>query len=161
MEKEFLEIVNHHRGLIFKVVNLYCDDPEDRRDLFQEIVLQAWKSLKSFRRESLLSTWMYRIALNTAITHMRKEKRADFERLDDLPIDIPDLNESADKEERVNLLLSAVSQLDKIDRSIVLLFLDEKSYDEISEITGLSRSNVGVRLNRVKQKLSEHLKMSI
>ena len=156
MDKEFLDILNNHRGLIFKVCNLYCSDPEDRKDLFQEIVFQVWKSLGSFRHESALSTWMYRIALNTAITHFRKEKRS-VNPVSITDIDIPDMNDNNEKEELLKELFIAIEYLDKLDKSIVLLYLEEKSYEEISEITGLSKSNVGVRLNRIKTKLSTTL----
>ena len=153
MRKEFVDILNNHRGLIYKVCHLYCDDPEDRKDLFQEIVLQVWKSLESFRQESSIGTWMYRIALNTAITHFRKEKRLSGN-ISLTGIDIPDLNDSHEKEDQLKELFKAIENLDRIDKSIILLYLEEKSYDEISDITGLSRTNVGVRLNRIKIKLS-------
>jgi len=158
MEKELIEILNNHKGLIYKVCNLYCSDREDRKDLFQEIVLQVWKSLGSFRRESSLSTWMYRIALNTAITHFKKEQRTLNQQLSLQNFDIPVLDDDEGKEEQLKLLFSAIQDLDKIDKSIILLYLDEKSYEEISEITGLSKSNVGVKLNRIKAKLSITLK---
>jgi RNA polymerase sigma factor (sigma-70 family) len=153
MRKEFVDILNNHRGLIYKVCHLYCDDPEDRKDLFQEIVLQVWKSLGSFRQESTIGTWMYRIALNTAITHFRKEKRLGGT-VSLTGIDIPDLNDSNEKEDQLKELFKAIENLDRLDKSIILLYLEEKSYEEISEITGLSRTNVGVRLNRIKIKLS-------
>ncbi len=153
MRKEFVDILNNHRGLIYKVCHLYCDDPEDRKDLFQEIVLQVWKSLESFRQESTIGTWMYRIALNTAITHFRKEKRLGG-KVSLTGIDIPDLNDSNEKEDQLKELFKAIENLDRIDKSIILLYLEEKNYEEISEITGLTRTNVGVRLNRIKIKLS-------
>lgn len=156
MDRGFVDILNNHRGLIYKVCNLYCDDPEDRKDLFQEIIIQLWKSMASFRQESALSTWMYRIALNTAITHFRKEKRF-VKPMSITGIEIPDLNDSLEKEEALRQLFKAIEHLDKIDKSVILLYLEEKSYEEISEITGLSKSNVGVRLNRIKVKLSETL----
>jgi RNA polymerase sigma factor (sigma-70 family) len=158
MEKDLIEILNNHQGLIYKVCNLYCSDREDRKDLFQEIVLQVWKSLGSFRHESSLSTWMYRIALNTAITHLKKEKKTLNQQLSLNGIEIPELNDSDEKEEQLNALFIAIEHLDKIDKSIILLYLEEKSYEEISEITGLSKSNVGVKLNRIKTKLSNTLK---
>lgn len=157
MDETFIEILNNHRGLIYKVCNLYCSDKEDRKDLFQEIVLQIWKSFKSFRHESSLSTWMYRIALNTAITHFKKEKRPINQPVSLTGIEIPDINDSEEKEELLKQLFVAIEHLDKIEKSIVLLYLDDKSYEEISEITGLSKSNVGVRLNRIKTKLSNTL----
>ena len=156
MRKEFVDILNDHRGLIYKVCHLYCDDPEDRKDLFQEIVLQVWKSLGSFRQESTIGTWMYRIALNTAITHFRKEKRLGG-KVSLTGIDIPDLNDSSEKEDQLKELFKAIEDLDRIDKSIILLYLKEKNYEEISEITGLTRTNVGVRLNRIKIKLSNKI----
>jgi len=156
MRKEFVDILNNHRGLIYKVCHLYCDDPEDRKDLFQEIVLQVWKSLESFRQESTIGTWMYRIALNTAITHFRKEKRLGG-KVSLTGIDIPDLNDSSEKEDQLKELFKAIEDLDRIDKSIILLYLEEKNYEEISEITGLTRTNVGVRLNRIKIKLSNKI----
>ena len=156
MRKEFVDILNNHRGLIYKVCHLYCDDPEDRKDLFQEIVLQVWKSLEGFRQESTIGTWMYRIALNTAITHFRKEKRLGG-KVSLTGIDIPDLNDSNEKEDQLRELFKAIENLDRIDKSIILLYLEEKNYEEISEITGLTRTNVGVRLNRIKIKLSNKI----
>jgi RNA polymerase sigma factor (sigma-70 family) len=156
MDKGFIDILNEHRNLIYKVCNLYCNDPEDRKDLFQEIVFQIWKSLGSFRNEAALSTWMYRIALNTAITHFKKEKRA-VKPISVTGIDLPDLDDSGAGEEELQQLARAIEHLDKVDKSIILLYLEEKSYDEISEITGLSKSNVGVRINRIKIKLSQTL----
>ena len=156
MEDRFIEILNLHRGLIYKVCNLYCSDPEDRKDLFQEIVLQVWKSLGSFRQQSSLTTWMYRIALNTAITHLRKEKRSPMQ-VSLTSIDIPDVAEDGGKEEMLTELFIAIERLDKIDKSIVLLYLEKKSHEEISEITGLTRSNVAVRFSRIKSKLSNVL----
>jgi len=156
MRKEFVDILNNHRGLIYKVCHLYCDDPEDRKDLFQEIVLQVWKSLESFRQESTIGTWMYRIALNTAITHFRKEKRLGG-KVSLTGIDMPDLDDSSEKEDQLKELFKAIEDLDRIDKSIILLYLEEKNYEEISEITGLTRTNVGVRLNRIKIKLSNKI----
>lgn len=157
MEKELLDILNGNRGLIFKVCNFYCRDAEDKKDLFQEIVYQVWKSHNDFRNESKLTTWIYRIALNTAITHFRKEKRNPKDRLSLQTIQIPDLSGDDGKEELLAQMFSAINDLDRIDKSIILLYLEDRSYDEISDITGLSKSNVGVRLNRIKTKLSQKL----
>ena len=156
MDREFVDILNDHRRLIFKVCHLYCRDPEDRKDLFQEIVLQAWKSIGSFRNESKLSTWMYRVALNTAITHFRKEKRT-VNTTSITDIEMPETDPDDEIEEQLALLFTAIERLDKFDKSIILLYLEEKSYEEISEITGLSKTNVGVKLNRIKKKLSDTL----
>ena len=158
MEKEFTQLVNDHRALIFKVCNLYCADHENRRDLFQEVVLQLWKSFPGFRRESAGSTWIYRVALNTAISNFRREsKKPDRRSITLEEFEIPDMPGTDDKERRSALNL-AIDKLTEIEKAIIMLYLDEKSYDEISEIIGISVSNVGVRLNRIKNKLSKLIK---
>ncbi len=158
MEKEFTQLVNDHRALIFKVCNLYCADYESRADLFQEIVLQLWKSFPGFRRESAGSTWIYRVALNTAISNFRKESRKPERRSISLEeVEIPDMTVTDDRD-RTSALTLAITKLTEIEKAIIMLYLDEKSYDEISEIIGISISNVGVRLNRIKNKLSKLIK---
>jgi len=159
MEKEFIELINNNRALIFKVCNLYCGDIESRRDLFQEVVLQIWKSFPGFRKEAANSTWIYRIALNTAISNFRKEsKRPPKQALDITAFEIPDMSDAANNHENMSMLNRAIKELTEIEKAIILLYLDEKSYDEISDIIGISISNVGVRLNRIKNKLSEIIK---
>src|SRR5687767_6548242 len=103
MDKDFIDILNNYRGLFYKVCNVYCSDVEDKKDLFQEIVIQIWKSMGSFRHESSLSTWMYRIALNTAITHLKKEKRS-LSTVSLTGLEIPDLNEGENREEMLTAL---------------------------------------------------------
>ena len=159
MEKKFIELVNDYRALIFKVCNLYCRDPESCRDLFQEVVLQLWKSYASFRKESADSTWIYKVALNTAISNLRKENRSPHKKPLDLEeLEIPDLSTATDENESRMLLHLAIDRLSEIEKAIIMLYLDEKSYDEISEIIGISTSNVGVRLNRIKNKLNKTIK---
>ncbi|MFC0772623.1 RNA polymerase sigma factor [Terrimonas alba] len=159
MEKKFIELVNDYRALIFKVCNLYCRDPESCRDLFQEVVLQLWKSYAGFRKESADSTWIYKVALNTAISNLRKENRSPHKKPLDLEeLEIPDLSIATDENESRKLLHQAIDRLSEIEKAIILLYLDEKSYDEISEIIGISTSNVGVRLNRIKNKLNKTIK---
>ena len=159
MEKEFTELINNHRALIFKVCNLYCSYPESRKDLFQEVVLQLWKSFPGFRKASANSTWIYRVALNTAISNFRKESKSPEKRpLTLLEFDIPDIPGTTEKEEDRSTLNQAIAKLTEIEKAIIMLYLDEKTYDEISEIIGISNSNVGVRLNRIKNKLSQLIK---
>jgi len=159
MEKEFIELINNNRALIFKVCNLYCGDTESRRDLFQEVVLQVWKSFPGFRKEAANSTWIYRIALNTAISNFRKEsKRPVKQALDITAFEIPDMSDRANDHENMSILSRAIKELTEIEKAIILLYLDEKRYEEISDIIGISISNVGVRLNRIKNKLSEIIK---
>ncbi|HTF27814.1 MAG TPA: sigma-70 family RNA polymerase sigma factor [Flavitalea sp.] len=159
MEKEFVELVNNNRALIFKVCNLYCRDREVRQDLFQEVVLQLWKSFPGFRNESSGSTWIYRVALNTAISNFRKEQKKPGKKpISRIEFEIPDMSDPDDRKENKNILHMAIEKLSDIEKAIIMLYLDEKTYDEISEIAGISVSNVGVRINRIKIKLSTIVK---
>lgn len=154
MEKDFLYLLNAHRGILYKVCNLYLDNVEDRHDLFQEIVLQLWKAFPSFRNESAPSTWMYRVALNTAISNFRKRgKEGKKIELTASELQVPDLRYDDDLNELAIRLREAIECLNAIEKAIILLYLDERSYTEIAAITGISLSNVGVRINRIKSKL--------
>jgi RNA polymerase sigma-70 factor (ECF subfamily) len=159
MEKQFVELVNSNRALIFKVCNLYCHDQEMRKDLFQEVVLQLWKSFPGFRKESAVSTWIYRIALNTAISNFRREsKKPDGKSITSTEFEIPDMSAIMDHRENTNMLHSAIDHLTDIEKAIIMLYLDEKTYEEISVIIGISSGNVGVRVNRIKNKLGKIVK---
>lgn len=156
MEKEFIQIIQKNQGIIHKVCNIYCDNQDDRSDLFQEIVAQLWKSFPSFRKESKFSTWMYRVALNTAITSFKKKKRRpDQNRLTYENFQIEDEGYDTQTEENIKLLHKAVAQLTGVEKSIVLLYLENKKYEEIAEITGITQNYVRVKMNRVKKKLKK------
>ncbi len=162
MEKVFIQYINDYRGLLFKVCNLYCRDAEDRKDLFQEIVLQLWKAFPSFRGESSPSTWMYRVALNTAISNYRKESRKpQMQDTNSIFFEIPDIYSLPMRIENQRMLYDAIGKLNDLEKAVILLYLDEKSYAEIAEILGITLSNVGVRINRIKNKLSQQLKNNI
>ena len=154
LEKEFIQIITENQGIIHKVCSIYCDLEEDRRDLFQEILVQLWKSYPSFRSESKFSTWMYRVALNTAITSFKKDIRqpdksgVSFENLQ-LAEEVYDTR----TEDQIKILNEAVSQLTGVEKSIILLFLEDKKYEEIAEITGITQNYVRVKMNRIKKKL--------
>jgi RNA polymerase sigma factor (sigma-70 family) len=156
LEKEFIEIVQKNQGIVHKVCNIYCDEQEDRNDLFQEIVAQLWKSFPSFRKESKFSTWMYRVALNTAITSFKKTKRRpDKNRLISDNFQIEDESYDMQTEENIKDLHKAVAQLTGVEKSIVLLYLENKKYEEIAEITGITQNYVRVKMNRIKKKLKK------
>jgi len=152
----FVNLVNDHQGIIHKICRVYAHNEDDRQDLFQEIVLNAWKSFASFEFRSKFSTWLYRVALNTALMGLRKRKppagTLDVNNLADL---LPAPVES-DRED-VALLYRTIETLPDIDKAIILLFLDDLTYHEISDITGLSENHVGVKINRIKKKLAEKL----
>ncbi len=139
-----------HKGLIFKIVRSYTI--ADRDDLFQEIMVQVWRSIPSFRQESAVTTWLYRVALNTAINWTRKEKKhAHAESLSNVAHLLQESPTS--KDERLGWLYGEIYKLDEIDRSLFLLLLEGFSYKEMSAMLGISESNVGVKINRIKQQM--------
>lgn len=132
---------------------MYCHNSEDRQDLFQDIVLQLWRAFPKFRKEARLSTWMYRIALNTAITRLRKETKKPLPQdidQDILQIPSPDLSV---EEEQFSSLMQAIDMLSDVEKAITFLYLEEQSYKEIAQVMGISESNVGYKINRIKNKL--------
>jgi len=155
---EFTAVIQANEGLIYKVAKVYTNGMEDGQDLYQEIVYQLWKSFGSFRNEAKISTWMYRIAMNTAIAHLHKEKKKGSQ----VPIDETLLNQAdvtdPGKEERSELLFAQIRKLNAVDKGIILLYLEGKAYEEIAGITGFSTTNIGTRLGRIKQKIKEQIK---
>lgn len=159
MEKEFVSLLNQHRGIIFKICKIYCQNKDDRQDLFQEILLQLWKAFPGFKQDAQVSTWMYRIGMNTAISNFRKEKtRQSSISFSNLPYPLPDLSETAEWIIETAPLYKAIDQLSQIEKAVILLYLDDKSYEDMAEILGISKSNVGVKLSRIKVKLEKIIK---
>jgi RNA polymerase sigma-70 factor (ECF subfamily) len=155
-KREFIGLLEENRGIIHKITLMYTSTTSDKEDLYQEICLQLWRSVGNYRGESKFSTWLYKVALNTAINTIRKRsKSVDIVELDPERHYIP---KDSNREQQTSLLLKAVSRLNKIDRAITLLWLEEKKYEEISEIIGLTRSAVSVRLVRIRKKLEELIK---
>ena len=153
MEKEFLGVIYDYQKIIYKICRVYRDSREDQEDLFQEIVYQLWKSYPGFKKESKVSSWIYRIALNTAIAIYRKSKIS-IENYHEFPEHFhpSDENTISENEER---LFWVLRKLNDSEKALISLYLEDFNYNEIAEITGLSESNVGVRLNRIKNKLKE------
>ncbi len=162
--KLFKQWLGEHKGLMFKVVKAYAASPQDRDDLFQEILLQLWSSIRSFQGNAKETTWIYRVALNTALvwkrTEKRKRKRSRTEFLDIQEISQAkgDCDELSQNQHVLDQVYNSIRQLPKSESSIVLLYLDGLSYDEMADVLGISKSNVGVRLNRAKKKLAQLLK---
>jgi RNA polymerase sigma-70 factor, ECF subfamily len=151
-EKKFVNLINEHQGLIHKVCIMYENDRDVRNDLFQEIVLQLWKSFPTFRGEAKISTWMYRIALNTAISGFRKDTRKILtEDLKEMHFNISESGD--DSEENLQKLQWAIRQLNEIDRAMIMMALEEIPYEDIAETIGISQNNVRVRMNRIREKL--------
>jgi len=153
-EQDFLQLVQQHQGIIRKVCHLYGRSDVDRDDLYQEIVIQLWKAFGSFRGEAKISTWMYRIALNTAISNLRKQARKvalSFPEF--IPLEEADTNEERIKEEKLKEMYAAISRLSEVEKAVVMLYLEDKSYEEMEEILGISNGNLRVKMNRIKDKL--------
>lgn len=156
IEKEFVEQVQKHQGILHKICFVYSNNNADKEDLYQEIILQLWKSYPSFRKDAKFSTWMYRVALNTAIT--LNKKAALFENHKTQLIDEYAITEVIDYSEDIKILYKAISKLSKIEKAIIMLWLEEKAYSEISEIVGISEKYVSVKLVRSKKKLAKIIK---
>jgi len=153
IEKAFIELIRVNERLIYKVCSVYVSDEFPIADLYQEVVFNLWKGFPKFRNECSVSTWMYRIALNTCITGMRKE----LKRPQHVPIlELKELLMEPDSMDgNIREMYKLIYQLKTLERAIVLLYLEEKSYQEIADITGLTVSNVAVKLNRIKEKLKK------
>ncbi len=154
-EARFMAIVNDNRSLLYKVCHMYASDKEHFRDLYQEVLANIWEGIGGFRGEAAVSTWIYRIAINTCVTFFRHHNRHDSSKTYlDMAYDIEDDN--GERNERLREMYRLISRLDKIDKAIILMWLDERSYDEIAEVTGFTRNNVATRLHRIKQRLAEN-----
>ncbi len=153
-ENLFVALIEENKVIINKISFLYSKNLTEKEDLFQDICLQLWRSFKSFRNDSQFSTWLYRVALNTAISQVRKKKTLDTNELIDIYYD----NSIGENNENRILLFKAIAQLNKIDKALILLWLEEKKYDEIADILGISKTNVSVKLVRIKEKITEIIK---
>lgn len=151
--QHFLELIHRHQSIIHKICFVYCNNKTDREDLQQEIILQLWKSFPSFQETAAFSTWMYRVALNTAINQTRRSGIfIDSSSSPEVPYDPSDFYNLS---EEIQILYRAISQLRKVEKAIILLWLEEKTYEEIAESIGISVKNVSVKLVRIRTRLAE------
>jgi len=153
----FLNVIESNKGILYKVANTYCQNNEDRKDLIQEIILQLWKSYANYNETFKCSTWMYRISLNVAISFYRKEnsrKRISNPLTTDI-FDFSDTEISEEKEINIGILNQIISELNDLNKALMLLYLEEKSYKEISEIIGITETNVATKIGRIKSKLKK------
>ncbi len=156
LKNEFLEILTNYQGILYKVSLVYFKSKTDREDNFQEIVYQLWKSYPGLKNKSSIGSWIYKVSINTSISRIKKQRRIEYkENIPELP-DNSDIIEEISKNESLQLLINAIYNLDEIDKSIMLMYLEEKNYNEIAEIIGISKSNVGVRINRAKKILKQN-----
>lgn len=162
-EALFRRWLDEHLGLMLKVVRACTMTQQDQEDLFQEILLQLWSSIPAFRGEAKESTWIYRVAFNTALGWRRDEKRRRIKHETHLKFNvIPDVSSSHSQQSRereiVEMLYAAIRLLPKVDASLALMHLDGLSYREMGDVLGISENNVGVKLNRIRKQLAEQLK---
>lgn len=154
IEQEFLSVIKTYERVIYKVCYMYVTPNAPLNDLYQEVVLNIWKSFEKFRGESKISTWIYRIALNTCISFLRKEKN-----VPEIVVLTQEETGIVDEQDELQIMLKElyrlINQLGQLDKSLILLYLEDKSYDEISEITGLTVTNVATKLSRIKEKLKK------
>ena len=161
-KNRFLEQVEQNQDIVHKICALYAMTADERKDLSQDIICQLWKSYSSFRGGSKFTTWMYRVALNTALLNVRRNRRrVRTESLKAHHGDIPAELTGREEYVKIGRLYEAISQLHEFDRAIILLYLEQCSYKDIADVTGISESNVSVRLVRIKKKLKELLTMRI
>ena len=153
----FLELLSNYQGILHKVSLVYFKSRHDREDNFQEIVYQLWKSYPTLKNHHSVGSWIYAVAINTSIARVKKNFRIEYrEKIPELT-DPSNLAEEIARNESLHLLLNAIHRLDDVDKSIMLLYLEEKSYEEIAEIIGITRSNAGARINRAKERLKQNL----
>lgn len=151
-QQQFLDLADQYKEVIAKVCSVYSSDTAPFADLYQEVMINLWTGLDSFRGEAKASTWIYRLALNTCITWQRRNKRHSFGVSIDAGFDVPD--NSPETAAEISELYALISKLEPFDKALITLWLDEKSYDDISAILGISKTNVATRLHRVKARLS-------
>jgi len=159
-QRVFEKLLREHQRIVFKVVSVYARHPDDRNDLMQEICVQLWRSFASFDEERAhFSTWMYRVALNVAISQVRRQSpRSAIESLQQHHLDtIGDTQGAPDYDERIEALYGFIEQLDRLNRALILLYLEDRSYREIADILGISETNVATKISRIKQKLRNQM----
>jgi len=153
-QQQFQKLIEQHKGILFKVARTYCQQEEDRQDLIQEIRIQVWRSLDKYNDKYQISTWLYRISLNVAISFYRKNAKR-HENTIPLNEQVSEIKEidSTQKEEQIKELMSFIYKLNDLDKALMLLYLENKNHTEIADILGISKSNVGTKIGRIKEKM--------
>lgn len=154
---QFAAIIRDNQNLIYKVCYSYCQDPENRKDLQQEILIQLWRSLEKFDGRVKISTWIYKVALNTAIFYYRRDSKHSKRKapIDASVISLSDLDPDAVIDEQIKMLYRFIERLTELDKALILLYLDDNKQKDIAEILGLSETNVQTKIGRIKKKLRE------
>ena len=158
MEKDkFISVIKDNQNLIFKICYSYCSNPENRKDLQQEILLQLWNSFSKFDGRVKISTWIYRIALNTAISYYRNDCKHKDKKvtIDASIISLSNFESESEQDENIVMLYQFIERLDEMDKALILLYLDDNKYKDIADILGISETNVATRISRIKKNLKE------
>jgi RNA polymerase sigma factor (sigma-70 family) len=158
---EFINLIKDNERLIFKICRIYTNQSEDFKDLYQEIVCQIWKSYNSFKNECRPTTWMYKIALNTALTYNKKNNK--HFSIFGTNIKLPEISDNStfENDEDISLLYKAIEQLNNLDKAIILMYLENKNHEEIASVTGITQTNVSTRLMRIKEKLRKYMNINM
>lgn len=161
-ENEFVELVRENDARLRKICRVYADGAEAQRDLYQDILVELWRSFPSFEGDAQPGTWLYRVALNTALSHDRRQNVRDEATLDpDDPVwtdGVAQPGAHVERQEKLDRLYAAIDRLDDVDKALVMMYLDEKSYTEMADVLGISENYVGVKLHRIKNQLASWLK---
>ena len=158
VEKEFIELIKKHQGILHKICNIYFFRNPYKEDYYQEMLIRLWKAYPGFRNQSAFSTWLYKVALNTAIDIVRKQNLfPEYSELSNNDYNIPE-DEHNSESDKKDLLYQKIDHLSDVEKAIIILYLEDYSYKEIAEITGVSESNTGVKINRIKNQLIKELK---
>jgi RNA polymerase sigma factor (sigma-70 family) len=158
-DAEFLRLIEENKAILFKISNSYCPNRDDREDLIQEIIFQLWKSAQTFDTKRKFSTWMYRIALNVAISFYRQQRRSGLRIAfgGDLHLmEFADDSAESDVEEKIDLIQQFIGEQNELDKALMILYLEERPYREIAEVLGITETNVATKLSRIKSRLKQH-----
>lgn len=150
LKDEFVELVTRYKDVIFKVCYIYAEK-DDIEDYYQEVLIQIWRSLPKFRGESKVTTWIYRISLNTCISHVRKNTKGNINKVP--LIDVNLWENDIEKKQQVDEMYSLINKLNKLEKAVILLWLEDRDYEEIASVVGITKANVAVKINRIKEKL--------
>lgn len=158
--QHFLNIIEQHKGILYTVARAYCPNADDRQDLIQEMMIQIWQSIHKYNDQLKISTWLYRISLNVAISFYRKSstRSKKYTELTEQLIETP-VEDKSENERQLYLLEQFISELKEIDKALMILYLEDKSHTEIAEILGMSVSNVGTKIGRIKDKLKTQISL--
>jgi RNA polymerase sigma factor (sigma-70 family) len=155
----FIDILKKHKGILYKVITMYCADENDRKDLEQEILIQIWKSLDKYDDTYAITTWLYRISMNVAISHYRKvfKTKSKIVRLDSNLLEYIKTDETNDNSYQKEILQKLLSKLNEFDKALMFLYLEDKDYEVIADILGITKTNVSTKINRIKNRWKQQL----